>query len=52
MEEELEQTRVLESGYKIKTDETHYDTLEVNTRQELDIVKSLLSWGPGGENRD
>lgn len=52
MDEELEQLRVLENGYKIKTVETHYDTLGVNTRQDLDIVKSLPARGWGGEDRD
>jgi len=52
MDAELEQLRVLENGYKIKTDKAHHDTVGVNTRQDLDIVKALLARGAGGENRD
>jgi len=44
-EEKLEQLRVLEHGYKIKTIETRYDTIGVDTPEDLEKVKVLLSEG-------
>lgn len=41
--EKLEQLRVLENGYKIKTVETIYNTLGVDTQHELNIVKRILA---------
>jgi len=41
-EEKLEQLRVLEHGYKIKTIETRYETVGVDTPADLEKVKSLL----------
>ena len=46
-EEKLEQLRVLEHGYKIKTVETRYDTISVDTPEDLDKVKALLNEGVG-----
>ena len=45
--EALEQLRALEYGYKIKVVITLYDSVEVDTPQELDRVRSLL-----GDNDD
>jgi len=44
-EERLEQLRVLEHGYKIKTIETRYDTIGVDTPEDLERVKALLCEG-------
>lgn len=44
-EEKLEQLRVLEHGYKIKTIETTYDTIGVDTPEDLEKVKELLQEG-------
>ena len=41
-EEKLEQLRVLEHGYKIKTVETRYDTISVDTAEDLEEVKGIL----------
>lgn len=40
--EKLEQLRVLEEGYKIKVLETKYDTIGVDTAEDLEKVKALL----------
>lgn len=40
--EALEQLRALEHGYRIKVVETPYDSVEVDTREELERVKRLL----------
>lgn len=40
--EKLEQLRVLESGYKIKAIETKYDTIGVDTPQDLERVEQIL----------
>ncbi|MGZ6193081.1 MAG: 3-deoxy-manno-octulosonate cytidylyltransferase [Syntrophales bacterium] len=40
--EALEQLRALEHGYKIKVVETPYDSVEVDTPQELERVRRLL----------
>ena len=44
--EALEQLRALEHGYRIKVVETRYDSVEVDTPQELERVKSLLLNAP------
>lgn len=41
-EEKLEQLRALEHGYKIKTIEVPYDTVGVDTEEDLERVKVLL----------
>lgn len=41
--ERLEQLRVLENGYKIKTVVTPYDTVPVDTRKDLRKVKRILA---------
>lgn len=41
-EEKLEQLRVLEHGYKIKTVETRYDTIGVDTAEDLEKVRKVL----------
>jgi len=41
-DEKLEQLRVLEHGFKIKTIETRYDTVGVDTPEDLERVKELL----------
>lgn len=40
--ENLEQLRVLEEGYKIKVIETKYDTIGVDTAEDLEKVKEYL----------
>lgn len=40
--EKLEQLRVLESGYKIKTIETEFDTIGVDTPEDLRKVEEIL----------
>jgi 3-deoxy-manno-octulosonate cytidylyltransferase (CMP-KDO synthetase) len=40
--ENLEQLRVLEEGYKIKVIETKYDTIGVDTAEDLERVKDYL----------
>ncbi len=40
--EKLEQLRVLEAGYKIKTVETKYDTIAVDTRDDLKKVEEYF----------
>lgn len=40
--EELEQLRALEYGYRIKVIETKYDTIAVDTTEDLERVKELL----------
>jgi len=47
IEEGLEQLRVLEHGYKIKTVETRYDTIGVDTPEDLEKVKEILKEGSG-----
>jgi 3-deoxy-manno-octulosonate cytidylyltransferase (CMP-KDO synthetase) len=44
-EERLEQLRALEHGYKIKTIETRYDTIGVDTPEDIEKVKAVLSSG-------
>ncbi|MDP8258166.1 MAG: 3-deoxy-manno-octulosonate cytidylyltransferase [Candidatus Aadella gelida] len=41
-DEKLEQLRVLEHGYKIKTLETRYNTIGVDTLEDVDKVKKIL----------
>jgi 3-deoxy-manno-octulosonate cytidylyltransferase (CMP-KDO synthetase) len=43
MDEKLEQLRVLEHGYKIKTIETRYDTIGVDTQEDLENVRKILA---------
>lgn len=43
--EKLEQLRVLENGFKIKTVETPFDTLPVDTKQELARVIKIIKKG-------
>jgi 3-deoxy-manno-octulosonate cytidylyltransferase (CMP-KDO synthetase) len=40
--ERLEQLRVLEAGYKIKVIETKYDSIGVDTPEDLEKVKEYL----------
>jgi len=47
-EERLEQLRVLEHGYKIKTIETRYETIGVDVPEDLELVRSILSSEEGG----
>ncbi len=47
LDEKLEQLRVLEHGYKIKTIETRYDTIGVDTAADLEKVKKLLAESTG-----
>lgn len=41
-EEKLEQLRVLEHGYKIKTIETRYETMGVDTEDDMERVRAIL----------
>ncbi len=43
--EQLEQLRVLEAGYKIKTVVTDIETISVDTKEDLQKVEALLSQG-------
>lgn len=43
--EKLEQLRALENGYKIKVYETEYDTIGVDTPEDLKQVKKLICKG-------
>lgn len=47
--EKLEQLRVLEYGYRIKTVETKFDTVGVDTPEDLIRVKEMLLHMPAGE---
>lgn len=47
--ESLEQLRALEHGYKIKVVITSYDSVEVDTPEELERVKKLISEGDVAE---
>ena len=42
MAEKLEQLRILEAGYKIKTIVTKFDTIGVDTPEDLKRVEKLL----------
>ncbi len=48
-EEKLEQLRVLEHGYRIKTIETRFDTVSVDTQEDLDYVRELMKNGKMGQ---
>ena len=43
MDEKLEQLRVLEHGYKIKTIETRHETIGVDTQEDLDRVREIFA---------
>lgn len=43
--EALEQLRALEYGYRIKTVETEFDTVGVDTQEDLEKVREILSRG-------
>ncbi|MEK6680946.1 MAG: 3-deoxy-manno-octulosonate cytidylyltransferase [Nitrospirota bacterium] len=43
--ERLEQLRALENGYKIKVYETKYDTIGVDTSEDLEMVKKMICRG-------
>ena len=45
--ERLEQLRVLEAGYKIKTVETSFDTIAVDTKEDLKRVEDCLKKAKG-----
>jgi len=40
--EQLEQLRILEHGYRIRGSVTHYDSVPVDTREDLERVKQLM----------
>lgn len=42
IQESLEQLRVIENGYKIKVIETEYDSIGVDTEEDLDKVRNIL----------
>jgi 3-deoxy-manno-octulosonate cytidylyltransferase (CMP-KDO synthetase) len=41
--EKLEQLRILEHGHSIKAAITHYDSLPVDTAEDLDVVRRILA---------
>lgn len=43
--ERLEQLRALENGYKIKVYETKYDTIGVDTSEDLEMAKKIICRG-------
>ena len=43
--EALEQLRAIEHGYRIKVVETPYDSVEVDTPEELERVKRIVNGG-------
>lgn len=43
--ERLEQLRALEHGYRIKTEETHYDPVGVDTSDDLERVRRIIGAG-------
>ncbi len=45
-EEKLEQLRVLEHGYKIRTIETRYETIGVDTEEDLERVRDIMKKEP------
>ncbi len=45
--ERLEQLRILEEGFRIKVIETKYDTIGVDTREDLEKVKGYLKKASG-----
>ncbi len=49
MDEKLEQLRVLEHGYKIMTVETRYDTIGVDTSEDLEKVRKIFSQESAGD---
>ena len=48
--ERLEQLRVLQGGFRIKAIETPYDTVSVDTPQDLERVKRFLKEGKNEDN--
>ena len=44
--EDLEQLRALENGYKIRVVITECDSVGVDTREDLEKVRKILSAGP------
>lgn len=48
--ERLEQLRVLENGYRIRMTETEYDSLGVDTREDLERVSGLFETAPANGN--
>lgn len=46
--EQLEQLRVLENGYPIHAEETHYDPVGVDTAEDLEKVREIAERGENG----
>ena len=41
----MEQLRALENGYRIRVVETEYESLGVDTPEDLERVSKLFEWG-------
>ncbi len=47
--ERLEQLRAIENGYRIRVEETEYESIGVDTPEDLERVTRMFEIGPGGQ---
>ena len=52
MAESLEQLRVLENNYKIRTIETNFDTVGIDTPEDLERAKVILTEDAGADEKE